>query len=286
MTHKHQTSLADHFPPTPAVETLRSGVVSQLGWTNHKPTLYFADDTEAVGLASLIGRSVELSLSDERVCTRCLTPSSYYICDSCRGDPPNANCVWNPGIECTYQNCPFPEFKRQSCSHDFVVYLAATDRVKVGIARESGRVARWKTQGASNAVVFATTPNRKIAGIIESCCSQVIPDRTADGWYRPLETPIEALHEAAVRCAPVVPHRLRSCIVGPLAVDAFVERIIELEYPRAADITDAELAERSSFDECCISRLLGIRGSMLVTGEYTFNMRTARGHTLTIASAY
>lgn len=284
MAQDQQTTLADHAAPGPTTETLRSGIVSRIGWSKHRPTLYFADDTEPLALSPLVGYPVTLALSDDRVCTTCLSVDESATCADCKGAPPNAQCVWTPGTACTYQDCPFPEFKRQSCSHDFVVYLAATDHVKVGITRADGYVSRWETQGADRALVLATAPNRKVAGVIETCCAAIFSDRTADGWYTSLADPDAALRGAVRACGNELPDRLRAhLVVDP---DDLTDRIVHLDYPRATDETDAALGERPLYDDHGESRLLGVRGSMLVTDDFAFNMRAARGHTLTITPTH
>lgn len=285
MASEQQSTLLDHGPPT-TLSDIRTGVLEGIGWSRRSPRLHFAD-ADALSLGGLLNRRVHLSLSDERVCTTCLEPASGHTCDACSGTPPSAPCVWNPGVACTYQDCPFPEFRSQSCSHDFVVYLAAKDRVKVGIAREGGRTKRWKSQGATHALVFATAPNRKVAGIIETCCAEVLPDHAPSDWFIPLDDPESSLLEAVTRCVEVVPDRLSSCIVRPVD-DASVtrRRVVELAYPQAggSDSTFAALDTLGEDESEGEGRLLAVRGDVLATNAFAFNVKRHRGRTVTIAT--
>lgn len=283
MAKRQQSTLFEHDQPTD-LSNLRTGVLSGIGWSGKSPNLYFADQTNSLPIASLMNRRVRLSVSDSRLCTDCLEPTSDSICETCKGTPPSASCVWNPGISCTYQDCPYPDFKNKSCSHDFTVYLVAKDRVKVGIARSGGRVSRWKSQGATHALVFATAPNRKIAGIIETCCASVLPDRAPSNWFIPLDNPETDLIDAAGRLTEVVPDRLTSCIVRPNENQSLTQRrVVKLDYPQK-NISDTSLAELDLLgeNESATGRLVGVRGAVMAADTFTFNVQRHKGYTLTI----
>ena len=47
------------------------------------------------------------------------------------------------------------------------VYLANSSGLKVGITRKTQKITRWIDQGASQAILFAEVPNRRLSGIIE-----------------------------------------------------------------------------------------------------------------------
>jgi hypothetical protein len=197
-----------------------------------------------------------------------------------------AECVYNPGVTCTYQNCPYPEFKAESCAHDFVVYLVAKDRVKVGITRAGRRIKRWKAQGATHALVFARAPNRKLAGVIETCCASHLDDRATSEWFSPLPDPEADLLNAAAICRDSLSDRLQTCLCAPDETDAERRaRIVELDYPeRNPDGIDFTTVD--SFDEPGEreGRLCAVRGSVLATNAFTFNVRTHAGRRVTIAT--
>lgn len=244
------------------------------------------DDVDPLDLNGLIGRQVCITVGEERLCTNCGTPTDWSPCSDCKGTPPMAECVYNPGVACTYQDCPYPEFKADSCAHDFVVYLVAKDRVKVGITRAGRRTKRWKAQGATHALVLARAPNRKLAGIIETCCSSRLNDSATSEWFTPLADPKDALLDAVTVCGDVLPDRLQPCLCAPDETDAERRaRIVELDYPErnpdGIDFTTVDAFEQPGERD---GRLCAVRGSVLSTDSFTFNVRTHAGRPVTIAT--
>lgn len=286
MSNYQQTTLGESYAQRSGDSRtpIRSGIVQSVGWTRNAPRLYFADDAEPLSLGSLVGRTVHLSMTDDQFCTVCTETSTSSPCSACDGTPPRASCVYNPGVECTYSNCPFPEFKAESCSHDFVVYLAAKDRVKVGITRAGRRTKRWRGQGATHALVLARAPNRKLAGVIETICSEYLPDRATSEWFTPMDDPKTALLNAADTCAAAIPDRLSSCLydVGATAT-AGGERIVRLDYPEwKPEGVDFGALESVTGPGTWSGTLRAIRGSVLATDAFTYNVRKNRGRTLSI----
>ena len=72
-----------------------------------------------------------------------------------------------------------------------IVYLSYTSHVKVGVTRATQSTTRWIDQGALAAIVFAETPHRQLAGLIERHIGTYLSDRTH--WSKMLTaTNIEA----------------------------------------------------------------------------------------------
>ena len=64
------------------------------------------------------------------------------------------------------------------------VYLANSTGIKVGITRKSQIFTRWMDQGASQAIIFAEVPNRRLSGEIEVILKSEISDKT--NWRKML----------------------------------------------------------------------------------------------------
>lgn len=286
MENEQQTSLGEFPTQSPTISTIRTGVAQSLDWSRASPRLYFVDDNDPLALSGLVGRRTRITVEDERFCTNCGKPAEWSPCSDCQGTPPMAECVYNPGVSCTYQNCPYPEFKQESCAHDFVVYLVVKDRVKVGITRAGRRTKRWKGQGATHALVLARAPNRKLAGVIETCCASHLDDSATSDWFSPLPEPEADLLDAAAACRDALPSRLRTCLCAPEETDAEREaRIIELDYPeRNPNNTDFTKVDSFSEPGEREGRLCAVRGSVLATDTFTFNVRTHAGRHITIAT--
>jgi hypothetical protein len=71
---------------------------------------------------------------------------------------------------------PLWEEKHHNQPH--IVYLAATDVVKVGVTRATQLPTRWIDQGASSAIILAETPNRYEAGKLEVELKAFYTDKT------------------------------------------------------------------------------------------------------------
>ena len=64
------------------------------------------------------------------------------------------------------------------------VYLANSSGIKVGITRGSQGVIRWMDQGASQAILLAEVPNRRLSGDIEVSLKKFVEDVT--NWRKML----------------------------------------------------------------------------------------------------
>ena len=63
-------------------------------------------------------------------------------------------------------------------------YLANSTGIKVGITRKSQIFTRWMDQGATQAIIFAEVPNRRLSGEIEVILKSEISDKT--NWRKML----------------------------------------------------------------------------------------------------
>ena len=271
----------------PSLANKITGRVNYVSWYNGTPYVQLLNG-RSVDASQLVGRKLRVTIHDDCVCDMCGEPHDSWrsTCDDCFGEaPPQTRCVMNPGSECTYAECPYPEYKRDDCSHTFVVYLVAKDEVKVGITRAARRVKRWAGQGASHGLVIAEAPNRKAAGIIEDALSERFPTRAGSGWYEPLSNPVDVLVEAAQTVPQFVPgdDRLHAC----LSVDGLNESALASRVVRIPGLTDGiqhtRAAKRNelSAGETGDGTVLGVRGSVIMTDEYAFNAYGLGGYRVT-----
>lgn len=268
------------------------GSLGRLAWYNAAPTLHFQSKEERINGAALIGEQLTVTVHEEKVCSSCgecdLTGTSRNICRECAGVPPFAGCVMNPGTKCSYQNCPYPEYQRDSCAHTFVIYMVAKDTVKVGITREDRRVTRWAEQGASHALVVGEAPNRKAAGLIEEALGEVFPTKSSSSWYTPLNNPRERLATAAKDGVDSIPEdpRLRACYsAANHTIETLQDRVLSVpslvqdgavNHDHAADRPEIGVGQQFS------GTVLGIRGSVILTDSFAFNTKKLQGHRTTI----
>lgn len=274
-----------------------SGIVDRLKWWGGQPHIAFVQpDRDLHERASLpfpliLGADVQVTVGTERSCTSCGRPLSEgwsgTICGSCQGDPPFSGCIQNPATKCSIENCPYPEYKQRSCDHTHLVYLAATDRIKVGITRAGRARWRWAEQGASHALPIAEAENRKLAGIIEREIAKEVglATRTQYRWYQPLDDVRRRLAEAACAARDVIPERI---------ADRFLwcDREISSIATEVIDVPDVwmeggthTLSRRLGTIQPGQSRegtIVASRGPFIATDNFLVNTRKVAGYQVTI----
>lgn len=273
-----------------------SGRIDRIIWpaSSNPPFLGFVQpdvsgaNQQGLPLTTLLGEHIRVQLQEERFCTACGAPSEQSICWNCLGDPPFTNCVKQPAKECAYADCPYPEYKEQSCAHEFVVYLVAASDVKVGITKRTRTVARWQEQGATHALPFAVAPNRKAAGIIERAVSQNtdIGQRLAHEWYVSMDDAEERLVDAFREANTVVPDRLRGCLRWSESPprSALRQEVVSVPWLDSPDL-DPRLTSRHGAlqpGNAREGRVVGARGSLIATDSFVINTRRHAGHGITI----
>lgn len=287
-----QKTFASFSPPRVAADAAAiTGVIDFVSWYRDAPSLKFAQPGVPIHqrpdlpLSELVGLEVRVTVSDDQYCTRCGTPTSSSPCSDCVGEPPHTPCVMHPATHCEYSNCPYPDYKQRSCSHTHVVYFAATDRVKVGISRESRARCRWAEQGASHAIPVARAPNRKAAGIIEKALGQEWPQRRYHEWYEPMENSVQQLTDDALAARDLVPEQLKPCYLWDGSDRERVrDGVVDVPSIEAPALDQRLAMNRYTLraGESREGRVLGIRGGLLATDSFVVNLKGFSGHVVTI----
>ena len=287
-----QATFGSYSSPRVTVDAASiTGVIDFISWYNDKPALKFAQPSVPIHqrpdlpLSELVGKEVRVTISEDQYCTQCGAATDNSPCSDCTGEPPHATCVMHPATHCEYKGCPFPDYKQRSCSHTHLVYLAATDRIKVGISRESRVRCRWAEQGASHAIPLARAPNRKAAGIIEKAIGEEWPQRRRHEWYQPMENSVERLADDALATAALIPEKLQPCYFWDDS-DRHDVREAVVDVPSIeAPALDQRLTTNQyslSAGESREGRVLGIRGGLLATDSFVANLKRYSSHVVTI----
>lgn len=264
----------------------RDGYLDHLTWHNNRPALRFFEFNHPVNCDSLIGEEIRITVHDSHVCSSCGgdIDSGRDICWDCADSPPMTPCIWNPGTECSWRDCPYPEYKRNACAHTFVVYLVAKDTVKVGITRADRRLARWAEQGATHATIIGECHNRKVAGIVEMSLAEEFPSKVDSSWYVPVDDPVDVLAEAAVEAGQYFPDRLKgSYTLDGLGPAEIRNRVVSVPN-RATRVNDAIVSGTSELSKGDRQRghVVGVRGSVIATESFTFNTKLHAGTRITL----
>ncbi|MEE2953605.1 MAG: DUF2797 domain-containing protein [Bacteroidota bacterium] len=232
----------------------------------------------------LIGKEIQLSWKGEVCCSICnrLMKTFYRsrFCYKCYWEAPEASpsifkpelCTAHLGIE--ERNLSW-EKKFQLSPH--YVYLANSSGVKVGITRKTQKLTRWMDQGASQAIILAEVPNRRLSGDIEVALKSFVTDIT--NWRRMLAgkpNPID-LVKIKDNLITYIPDSLREYVV----VDNIV---VEIDYP----VKEYPIKVKSvKFDKTPIieGKLQGIKGQYLILDNgRVFNVRSHEGYLIELFS--
>lgn len=259
-----------------------SGHPTMVSWSRGKPRLYLADADGPIDLAGLLGEEVRVDIQPGFRCQHCGNRADASPCQDCESKPPFQQCVFTPGTSCTYQDCPFPSFKRRSCAHNFVVYLVAKDGVKAGITQADRYVSRWAEQGATHGMIVARAPNRRVAGTVEDALEAVVSTASTKEWYEPLNEPSKDLVRTANSCRDVLTGPLKPFSVLPSDEEGVADRIVSVPVHFTGDDTTVVDLPEVGVGEELQSEVLGVRGQILATEDGVVNFDHLKGEQLTV----
>jgi len=226
-----------------------------------KYTLVLGDDT--IDMNSLINKDIRLFWNGDIFCSACgkKTKNSFGegFCYPCFQSAPEATeCTIRPELcRAHLGEGRDPEWEERNHNTPHIVYLAASDIVKVGVTRITQVPTRWIDQGASSAIRLAETPNRYEAGILEVALKAFFADKT--NWQRMLKNEVDDsidLVEEKWNLHDQLPEDL---------IQFFSENdeVIDINYPV---LTYPTKVKSLSFDKTPTieGKLVGIKGQYLI----------------------
>lgn len=169
------------------------------------------------------------------------------------------------------------EWEEAHHNQPHIVYLSRTSGVKVGVTRVTNIPSRWIDQGATEAIVFAETPYRQLAGLIEVAMKDYMSDKT--NWRNMLKnlvTDDSDLLDRKEDLLDVLPEEY-----GDFISDN--DEITHIAYPvlRYPDkVTSMKLDKEPVIE----GRLNGIKGQyLLFDGGRVINMRSHSGYRIKLS---
>ncbi len=233
---------------------------------------------EKVEMNALIGKHITMEYLGHIHCVKCgrETRKSFAqgFCYPCFTTAPETEeCVLRPELCRAHEGIARDmEYAEKHCLSEQVVYLSLTSGLKVGVTRKSQVPTRWIDQGAIQAVVFARTPKRYTAGLLEVAMKAYIADKT--NWRKMLSGSdpgdLDLLGEKR-RLLPLVPAELSPYISQE-------EELVKLEYPV---LEYPEKIKSLNFDKDPEVKgiLKGIKGQYLILDQNrVINMRKFGGY--------
>lgn len=255
-----------------------SGFLRELKHRPNSPIEYsIATNQLSLELNELIGQHVSIQFTGKRACIACgrsvkkLYQNGY--CFPCVTSLAECDlCIVKPH-ECHFAEgtCRDTQFAETHCMIPHYVYLAFSSGVKVGLTRKGRQLTRWIDQGASEAMVIAEVPTRKIAGELEMEIAKNLPDKT--DWRKMLRYTggesvdlLEIKKEIAKTLSPEHQPYLLT-----------MEEIFQFVYPREDDF-DVKLVSHSLDKSPLVAGVLrGIKGQYLLFDEGVFNVKKHAG---------
>jgi len=227
-------------------------------------------------LNGLLGRKLSVKFSGTHRCF-CgeLVPEVYRqnFCRECFFTKPEASpTIMKPELSKAHLGIAERdlEFEQRLQLQPHLVYLAKTDRIKVGVTRKTQMPYRWMDQGADEALVLLEVPNRFLAGEAEVSLKAHFTDKTS--WQAMLkgQSTEDRLEDAYALAVQSLPNHLKEYVQEP-------QKTWSLSYPVAqypAKVNSLSLkAEGDDWEGI----LHGIKGQYLITSAGVFNVRAHEG---------
>jgi hypothetical protein len=244
---------------------------------------YFCLSNEEIFMNDLIGKKIGIKYLEKINCIICgnKTDKSFGqgFCYPCYISAPEAApCILKPELcEAHMGISRDPEWAKLNCLTDHYVYLALTAGLKVGVTRSSQVPTRWIDQGAVKAVKFAKTPNRYIAGTIETRLAKFIPDKTA--WQKMLKNEIDLSVDLLDE-----KHKLKKHLFhNQEQFFSHDDELIEINYPCSQypeKVKSIDIEKSNEYQGI----LTGIKGQYLIFGDGSvINIRKYNGYKLELS---
>lgn len=231
-----------------------------------------------IDMNQLIGHSIRLSFTGKIICSSCTKETKKTFgdgfCYKCFTTAPEAaECILRPELcRAHLGEGRDVEWEQRNHNQPHIVYLAASDKVKVGITRVTQVPTRWIDQGASKAIILAETPNRYEAGVLEVALKDFFSDKT--NWQRMLKNEVDNsidLEEEKWELYDQLPSDLSKYFSEN-------DEITEIEYPTInypTKVKSLTFDKVSEFDGI----LMAIKGQYLIfEGGIVINIRRHTGY--------
>ncbi len=237
---------------------------------------------DLIHVNELIGKNIKLNFNGEINCINCgrKIKKTYFqgYCYNCFISLPETDeCIIRPELCKAHLGISRDmEWSKQNCLQPHYVYLALSSDVKVGVTRATQVPTRWIDQGATQAIKFAQTPNRYLAGLIEINLKNYMRDKT--NWRKMLTNKIATnvdLISEKQKAGSLLSNELKQYIINDNNVTTINYPVIK--YP--------EKVKSLSFDKLneINKKLMGIKGQYLIFEDSTvLNIRKHNGYFITI----
>jgi len=255
-----------------------SGQISKMKVELGSPITYHLPiGKHLINMNELLGKNITFEFEGEIRCIACnnqikKTFMQGYCYPCFISSPLTSECILKPELCKAHEGeARDMDWAKEHCLQDQYIYLSLTSHLKVGVTRHTQIPTRWIDQGAHKAIVFAKTPNRYLAGMIEKDISQYISDRTY--WRKMLlgDYPEVDLKIEKQNLASKLNSKYQEYVVSN-------NKVVKLEYPQ---YEKPEKIKSLNFEKINkISGVLnGIKGQYLfINNDSVINIRKFTGY--------
>lgn len=257
---------------------MSEGVLHKMKTHLDDEVIYHLELSDLILMNELLGQELKLTWNGQIFCSSCgkITKRSFGdgFCYPCFISAPEAaECIIRPELcRAHLGEGRDPEWEIRNHNVPHVVYLAASDIVKVGITRGEQVPTRWIDQGASAAIRLAETPNRYEAGMIEVALKSFFSDKT--NWQRMLKNEVDEnidLVEEKWNLHDQLPSDLTTYFSEN-------DEVTEITYP-VLQFPDKVKSLTFDKDPVIQSKLMGVKGQYLIfSGGLVLNVRKHTGY--------
>lgn len=205
-------------------------------------------------------------------------------------------CLLNP-VNCHYSagTCREPAWGEEHCYRPHYLYMAYTDKLKVGITRATQVPTRWIDQGATAAVLIAKAGSRHQVGILESFLSERFADKSH--WLKMLKTgnnrmSVSEFEQARQQALGFLTSGLSdsqqttrlTAPAVPKCPDAarieLLDRapVVHLEYPLWTGVPEKITSMNLDKHPVIESQIFGVKGQYLILEGGVLNVRRHEGY--------
>ena len=241
-------------------------------------------ESALIPLKEYINQYIQIQFSGNIQCVNCTkkvkkTFMNGFCYDCFQTSPEASPCVLRPELCRGHLNEGRDlEWEIKNHVQPHVVYLAASDVVKVGVTRKSQIPTRWIDQGAHEAIIFAETTNRYLAGVIEVALKDLFTDKT--NWRKMLTHQIDDsidLEEVKYRTVELLPSDLQDFFSEDDNIYSF--DYPSLQYPEK--IKSINLTKTPNIEK----KLIAIKGQYLIFEDGSvLNIRNHSGYEIKLSA--
>lgn len=262
-----------------------SGILKKMRTDLNDTVQYALHLNEQLHMNGFLGKEIRMEWDGRIICGYCgvQTKKSFGegFCFNCFVKAPEAaECIIRPELcRAHLGEGRDVEWELQHHNVPHIVYLAASDIVKVGVTRSTQIPTRWIDQGAAAAIRLAETPNRFEAGILEVALKSFFSDKT--NWQRMLKNEVDQSIDL-VQEKWELHDQLPSDLTTYFSEN---DEVISLNYPV---LEYPAKVVSLSFDKTAIVAgvLKGIKGQYLIfENGNVFNIRKHTGYSIELTSS-